>query len=99
MIYDIKTFLHDFFDIKMDHIRFHLGTLMGSLVECFLDRLFLLHLPCRLCYPKDLFLDELRCTHFEIYFLKFFDRASFETHREFFWFKFFRGLIHRILTL
>ena len=37
------------------------------------------------------FLDELQCTHFEIYFLKFSDITSFETHREFCWFKIFRG--------
>ena len=97
MIYDIRTFLHGFVEIEMDHIRFHLRSIDGFFSRMFMRQIVFVisTLQIRLsrwavfCALWDLFLDELWCTHFEIHFLKFSDITSFETHKEFFWFKIF----------
>ena len=36
MIYDIRTFLHDFVKIKVDHIRFHLRSIDGFFSQAFM---------------------------------------------------------------
>ena len=36
MIYDIRTFLHDFVKIKVDHIRFHLRSIDGFFSQTFM---------------------------------------------------------------
>ena len=84
----------------MDHIGFHPRSMGGSLARCSWDRFVFVIVTLQIGLPRwavfcvhwDLFLDEPRYTCFEIYLLRSVDIATFQTQRELFQFRLFRGL-------
>ena len=83
---DIRTFIHGFVKIEIDHIRFHSRSIDGSFSQMLMRYIafFIVTLQIGLsrwavCALWDLLLDESRCTYDRIYLLRFVDRIAFET--------------------
>ena len=84
MIYDIRPFLHGLVEIEMDRIKFHLRSIDGFFSRMFMWQFVFIIFTLQIglsrwavsCALWDLFLDELRCTHFEIQFKKFSNISS-----------------------
>ena len=82
-----RSLLHGFVEIEMDHIRFHLESVDGFFTQvCMRQIILAIAIPWVGPFRR-----VMMYTLLGLSFFRFFDKASFETHKEFYWFRFFNG--------